>query len=103
MENASDRHYRCGMIKQAPSDFADKFMLRLPPGMRARISDVAKANSRSMNTEIVVALERAFPPTAPDDPEANVDDWREREMTEIIDTIEMLFKRLKALRGAAAA
>src|SRR4051794_29173075 len=39
----------------------DKFMLRLPDGMRERIRREAKANGRSMNQEIVHALEGYFP------------------------------------------
>ena len=35
----------------------DKFMLRLPDGMRDAIKESAKKNNRSMNAEIVVALE----------------------------------------------
>lgn len=35
---------------------SDKFMLRLPDGMRDRIKAAADANSRSMNAEILVAL-----------------------------------------------
>ena len=35
-------------------------MLRLPDGMRERIADQAKANRRSMNTEIVTLLEQAL-------------------------------------------
>ncbi len=45
----------------APSDVADKFMLRLPDGMRDRIKLAAERNGRSMNAEIVRALENAFP------------------------------------------
>ncbi|MDW9772739.1 Arc family DNA-binding protein [Sinorhizobium meliloti] len=81
-----------------PSDFADKFMLRLPGGMRERIAEVAKANNRSMNAEIVTALRRAFPPTEPDDAEINADDWREQEISNILTSMEELFLRLKALR-----
>lgn len=46
---------------------SDKFMLRLPDGMRSRIAEAAKANGRSMNAEIVHCLERFFPshPPAP--------------------------------------
>lgn len=40
---------------------SDKFMLRLPDGMRERIRVTADANNRSMNAEIVAALEIAFP------------------------------------------
>lgn len=34
----------------------NKFNLRLPDGMREHIADIAKANSRSMNSEIVARL-----------------------------------------------
>ncbi len=40
---------------------SDKFMLRLPEGMRERIKVVADENGRSMNAEIVAALKRSFP------------------------------------------
>lgn len=39
---------------------SDKFMLRLPDGMRERISDLAKRNGRSMNAEIVARLDSAL-------------------------------------------
>ncbi|QFT45429.1 Arc-like DNA binding domain protein [Roseivivax sp. THAF40] len=39
-------------------------MLRLPEGMRDRIRVAAEANGRSMNAEIVHALEGAFPGNA---------------------------------------
>lgn len=39
---------------------ADKFVVRLPEGMRQRIADVAYANTRSMNSEIVTMLSRAL-------------------------------------------
>lgn len=40
---------------------SDKFMLRLPDGMRERIKTVANENGRSMNAEIVHTLEKAYP------------------------------------------
>ena len=40
---------------------SDKFMLRLPNGMRDRIAAAAKTNKRSMNAEIVSTLEEAYP------------------------------------------
>jgi hypothetical protein len=40
---------------------SDKFMLRLPDGMRDRIRAAAEANSRSMNAEIVATLEEKYP------------------------------------------
>lgn len=38
----------------------DKFMIRLPPGMRDQIAEIAKAERRSMNAQIVVILEGAL-------------------------------------------
>lgn len=48
-----------------PSDLADKFMLRLPEGLRERIAARAKRHGRSMNSEIVEVLEAAFPKPSP--------------------------------------
>lgn len=46
------------MIDSAyPSQQQDKFVLRLPDGMRDRIKAAAAENNRSMNAEIVSALE----------------------------------------------
>jgi len=39
---------------------ADKFVVRLPEGMRQRIADVAHANTRSMNSEILTMLNRSL-------------------------------------------
>lgn len=36
---------------------ADKFVLRLPDGLRARISQVAEINHRSMNGEMVARID----------------------------------------------
>lgn len=36
----------------------DKFVVRLPRGMKSRIADRAKNNERSMNSEILHRLER---------------------------------------------
>lgn len=41
-----------------PSDAAEKFIVRFPPGVRERIAETAKANNRSMNAEIISRLER---------------------------------------------
>ena len=46
---------------------SDKFMLRLPDGMRDRIKAQADFNGRSMNAEIVTLLHEKFP--EPIDPE----------------------------------
>lgn len=45
----------------------DKFMLRFPDGMRDAIAERAKANGRSMNSEIIQILQDAIDgPTAED-------------------------------------
>lgn len=44
----------------APSDTADKFMLRLPDGMRDRLKEEAAKNKRSLNAEIVARLDESF-------------------------------------------
>ncbi|NRP19895.1 hypothetical protein LPJGGPFB_03153 [Ensifer adhaerens] len=43
-----------------PSEQADKYLLRLPDGMRERLKDSARENNRSMNAEIVARLEASF-------------------------------------------
>ncbi|SOB98839.1 Arc-like DNA binding dprotein [Rhodobacter sp. JA431] len=40
---------------------SDKFIIRLPDGMRDRIKVAADANNRSMNAEIVATLEEKYP------------------------------------------
>jgi hypothetical protein len=44
-----------------PSDAAERFQVRLPPGLRDRIKAYAESHGRSMNTEIVRVLAREFP------------------------------------------
>lgn len=44
-----------------PSQAQDKFVLRLPDGMRDRIKAAAEAANRSMNAEIVATLEEKYP------------------------------------------
>lgn len=43
-----------------PSDEQEQFMVRMPPGMRARIKHRAETNNRSMNAEIVSLLEESL-------------------------------------------
>ncbi len=40
-----------------PSETQDRFLLRMPDGMRDRLKAEAEANKRSMNAEIVARLE----------------------------------------------
>ncbi|MNZ88220.1 Arc-like DNA binding domain protein [compost metagenome] len=39
---------------------ADKFVVRLPEGMRSRIAEVARHYHRSMNSEIIARLEKTL-------------------------------------------
>jgi len=48
------------MKSPSPSDLADKFMLRLPDGLRQVIAGSALKNDRSMNSEIVHILSAHF-------------------------------------------
>lgn len=48
------------MSKRFPSDTQDRFMVRLPEGMREMIGAAAKASKRTMNAEIVARLELSF-------------------------------------------
>lgn len=43
-----------------PSRTAEQFVVRFPDGMRDRIAEVAKANNRSMNAEIVSRLQASL-------------------------------------------
>jgi hypothetical protein len=45
-------------VKKIAAKDADQYMLRLPPGLRDRVARRAADNGRSMNTEIVEAIER---------------------------------------------
>jgi len=71
---------------------SDKIDLRVPAGMRDRIKAAAEKNNRSMNAEIVKALEIRFP-TGPTSAEVffalveasnNIED--EEEFQEMLDT-----------------
>jgi predicted DNA-binding protein len=74
----------------APSDQADRFLLRLPPGMRERIAEIAKESGRSMNAEIIARLERSL--EADSDFELMKDLVAEHENR--LEEIEKAFKRL---------
>lgn len=48
------------MAQESPSRTQDKFMLRMPEGMRDRIKEQAGRYNRSMNAQIVHALQGYF-------------------------------------------
>lgn len=43
-----------------PSEMQDRFIVRLPDGMRDKIAELAKQNSRSMNAEMVARLQASL-------------------------------------------
>lgn len=45
-------------MSDAPSQSQDKFIVRLPDGMRDRLRVIAEKNNRSMNAEVVSALQK---------------------------------------------
>jgi hypothetical protein len=47
---------------RTPQD-ADKFMLRLPDGLREKVAASAKDNNRSMNAEFIARIEASYEPT----------------------------------------
>ena len=46
--------------KLFPSEQQDRFIVRLPDGMRDKIRSVSERNGRSMNAEIVARLQRSL-------------------------------------------
>lgn len=49
------------MQTKKPNDELDKFLLRMPDGLRERIKTAAERNNRSMNSEIIDSLEKLYP------------------------------------------
>lgn len=45
-----------------PSRSLDKIVIRVPDGLRDRIQRVAAMNGRSVNAELILLLERQYPP-----------------------------------------
>jgi hypothetical protein len=55
--------YACRMEEKrrsATSNASDKFIVRLPDGMRDKIAEAARSNSRTMNAEVVARLQTTF-------------------------------------------
>ena len=53
-------HNRNMQKKPYPSETQERFIVRLPDGMRDMIADAAKLGNRSMNAEIVYRLQASF-------------------------------------------
>ncbi len=75
-----------------PSELAERFQIRLPPGLRDRIKATAEANGRSMNTEIVSTLAEAYP-----DPQQFMEELK------FLDEIDEIQRKLDRIRAAQLA
>ncbi|MER8396026.1 Arc family DNA-binding protein [Mesorhizobium sp. M0220] len=97
--------------KISPSDLVDKFVLRMPDGMRERIAIEAHRNGRSMNAEIIEVLDREFP-VAPSLEEIfeqvdflinmykkDADDLIRRDMLSMLSVIKIKFDELRKNRS----
>lgn len=72
----------------------DKFMLRMPDGMRDRLKDEAASNNRSLNAEIVARLERTL------DPDQNIHPVALAVTEEIV---ERVIRKIRAQEQATGA
>lgn len=76
-----------------PSQLQDKFNLRFPDGMRDDIAERAKANGRSMNSEIISILEERIYATNDD-----LRDLSPEEMKEAISKqVPLLMKQAETI------
>ncbi|CUH71797.1 Mnt [Thalassovita autumnalis] len=65
-------------MPEQSSQNQDKFIVRLPDGLRDRIRLAAEVNHRSMNAEVVALLEENYPSPVPEkleDPAARLLFW----------------------------
>lgn len=70
-----------------PSVSQDKFIIRLPDGMRERIKAAADANGRTMTAEIVWRLETSLDPTVKVLPDQKIHDMMITDMNEMVHAI----------------
>ncbi len=56
------------MEKKYPSELKDRFIVRMPEGMRDQIAEQAAANHRSMNSEIIARLQASLGSAVPTSP-----------------------------------
>ncbi len=75
-----------------PSRTAEQFVVRFPEGMRNRVAEAAKANSRSMNAEIVARLQASFEPATDDSLKQKV----EQANAELDALIELRIQKIDA-------
>ena len=82
-------------VKNYSSRTADKFVVRLPKGMRDRISSVAKNYHRSMNSEIVSRLESSL--SQEFDPDGSAQNPEEQVELQVSIAEKELLTRLRSL------
>lgn len=76
---------------------SDKFMLRLPDGMRDTLKEQAKANNRSLNAEIVARLEKSL--GLPSSPSELPPILQIIEASEVRQRISTINSRIESLLG----
>jgi Arc-like DNA binding domain len=95
------------MAKSFPSRQLDKFILRLPDGMRDEIAASAKANNRTMNAEIVLRLRNSFSSKRPlirasSGNDADADERLPEGLLELPDYLEDVADRLRHQTGRSS-
>jgi hypothetical protein len=98
---------RWWMTRNFPSRKLDKFILRLPDGMRDAIATFAKANNRTMNAEIVLRLQNSFSSKRPvsgasSGNEADADERLPEGMLDLADYIEDFADRIRKQSGQSS-
>lgn len=76
---------------------ADKFVVRLPDGMRERIAKIASTNHRSMNSEIIGRLEDSINADDPKYTPIHPDQLSAEEMAIVMSVRDMAKGKRKAL------
>ncbi len=56
----------------APSEVQDRFIIRFPDGLRAKIEAASDLNNRSINAEIIARLLQSFDPASASSHEADM-------------------------------
>ena len=80
----------------------EKFVLRMPDGMRDRIKSAAKLNNRSMNAEIIDTLEEHYPPISDDPLMEELHHLLAKSMSDIEKISKSELERLNVLIGQLA-
>jgi hypothetical protein len=92
--------------KNFPSQDFDRFIVRLPPGMRERIRVAAEAEDRSMNAEIVARIADSFRSPARESELWKALERRDLLVQQLIDALEKadpeFAKRRARMRSSSA-